>query len=698
MKSLLLYLQNHQTRIGSLLLFMLSIAFVVYLTPREVKFKYEFQKGKPWLYENLVAPFDFPVIKTQEEIEAEKMRLNKEKTLFLKAKDDIPENALLGFEAEFAAGWNKAVAHEDSSGNKRANKLFTEEARKSFEQRGKNLLSAIYKKGVLQPFEKEGLQYGEVLLTSHGISSSVQLTDYYSIATATEAVRSAFKSEEEAIRKVVIPPVLDQLQYNVYMDQKTTDSYLQSQMEGIVPTRGVVQDGELIIFKGNIVDDEKFAKLNSLKLSYQGSFDNKYGVYYLLGGQILQMGLLFAVLYIFLMQFRKQLMEDITKLTFILMNVLFVVLMVRLVLSFGVQYVYLVPFTILPITLKSFFDTRLALFVNMVAVLICGIMLPNSFEFIYLQFIAGVFSVVLVNNLYKRSQLFFTAAKIILVYCLSYLAMAVIQEGNLQPIDKLNFAFFAGNGFLTLMSFPLIYFQEKTFGFVSDVSLLELSDTNNPLLRKLAQQAPGTFQHSMQVANLAEAAVLKIHGNALLVRTGALYHDIGKMNNPMYFIENQTTGLNPHDELSFEESAEIIISHVKDGIKLAKKNNLPDVLIDFIRTHHGTSTVMYFYKKYVKNFPEEEADLTKFTYPGPKPFSKETAALMMADSVEAASRSLPKPDHEKIDKLVDGIIDHQMEIGQFENADITLREIKEIKKIFKKMLMNIYHVRVQYPE
>ncbi|MGB0178112.1 MAG: HD family phosphohydrolase, partial [Owenweeksia sp.] len=302
------------------------------------------------------------------------------------------------------------------------------------------------------------------------------------------------------------------------------------------------------------------------------------------------------------------------------------------------------------------------------------------------------------NNLYKRGQLFFTAAKIIAVYCLSYLSMAIIQEGSLKQIELMNFAYFAGNGFLTLISFPLIYLQEKLFGFVSDVSLLELSDTNNPLLRQLAQKAPGTFQHSLQVANLAEAAVLSIQGNALLVRTGALYHDIGKMTYPMYFIENQHTGLNPHDELSFEESAQMIIGHVKEGIKIAKKNNLPDVLIDFIRTHHGTTTVMYFYKQYIKNFPEEEVNLKKFTYPGPKPFSKETAALMMADSVEAASRSLSRPDHDSIDKLVEGIIDHQMDTGQFENAEITLREIKDIKKIFKKMLMNIYHVRIQYPE
>lgn len=696
MKRLLFYLQNHQTRIASLVLFVISIGIVVYVTPREVKFKYEFQKGKPWLYDNLVAPFDFPVVKSSEEIEQEKKEIKENKTVFLKRKEDIKPSAKPKYEKAFSQRWQQAKVIEDTTASKGDRQIFKSQLKERLLARGKELLDSIYNIGVLQPFEVA--DYGDVLITNEGVSRSVQLSSYFSIATATRKVRSAFQGLPDLVQGVVIPSVLEQLEYNIYKDQKTTDNYLQSQLEGIVPTRGVVQEGELIIFNGNIVDDEKYAKLNSLKMSYQGSYTSRYGFFYLLAGQILQIALLFIVLYIFMMQFRNQLMEDITKLTFILINVLFIVVLVRVVLSFGVQYVYLIPFTILPITLRSFFDTRLALFVNMIAVLICGVMLPNSFEFIYLQFIAGVFSVVLVNNLYKRSQLFFTAAKIILVYCLSYLAMAIIQEGNLEQIDKLNFAFFAGNGFLTLMSFPLIYFQEKIFGFVSDVSLLELSDTNNPLLRKLAQQAPGTFQHSMQVANLAEAAVLKIHGNALLVRTGALYHDIGKMSNPMYFIENQTTGLNPHDELSFEESAEIIINHVKEGIKMAKKNNLPDILIDFIRTHHGTSTVMYFYKQYIKNFPEEEVDLKKFTYPGPKPFSKETAALMMADSVEASSRSLAKPDHDKIDKLVENIIDRQMESGQFENADITLREIKEIKKIFKKMLMNIYHVRIQYPE
>ena len=695
MKKLLLYLQNHQTRLAGIVLFAISIAVVVYLNPREVKFKYEFQKGKPWLYENLVAPFDFPILKTEAELEKERKSIVENKTIFLRKDADVAEDALIAYEEDFRLEWNKM---EGATLGRKISEKQSEALRRKLKNSARDLLAEVYSKGVLKPLGEDFDSGGDVLITVKGVSSPVQLSDFYSISSATNFIREAYKDSSEQVESFISPIILSYLDYNVFYDEKLTGNYLKSQLEGVVPTRGIVQEGELIIFKGNIIDDEKFAKLNSLRKSYEGSRSGTYSFFYILGGQVLQVGLLFGVLFVFLMQFRKQLMEDVSKLTFVLINVLMVIALNRLVLDFGVSYIYLVPFTILPITLRSFFDTRLALFVHLIAMLLCGLMLPNGFEFLFLQSVAGVFSVVLVNNLYKRSQLFFTAGKIILVYCLAYFSMAIIQEGSMDNLNALHFAFFAGNGFLTLMSFPLIYFQEKIFGFVSDVSLLELSDTNNPLLRRLLQEAPGTFQHSMQVANLAEAAVLKISGNALLVRTGALYHDIGKLSNPMYFIENQSTGLNPHDELSFQESAEIIIKHVRDGIKLAKKNNLPDVLIDFIRTHHGTSTVMYFYKQYIKNFPEEEVDLEKFTYPGPKPFSKETAALMMADSVEAASRSLDKPDHDKIDKLVENIIDHQVKTGQFENAEITLREIKEIKKIFKKILMNIYHVRVQYPE
>ncbi len=693
MKKLLLYLQNRQTQLASILLFILSVAFVVYLSPREAKFKYEFQKGKPWLYENLVAPFDFAVVKSPEALEKERKQLKENKTLFLTREEGLQNKALQDFEKELKRKWR--IANDSGFFKGKAKPPLSEVLLKS-----KAILSGIYERGILKPIENDiSRNYGEILLTEKGISKGVSLEDFYTIKEAAAYARTKLPySAEERIYNLVIGVVINNLDYNIFFDEGTTNNYLKSQLDNILPTKGLVQRGELVIFKGNLVDDEKFSKLSSLRQAYEGSFSTKASLYYILAGQILLVSILFVVLFLFLYQFRQRIMEDISKLTFILVNVLLMVFMAKVVMDFGVKYIYLAPFPILPIVIRSFFDTRIALFVHMVAMLLIGFLVPNSFEFIFLQFIAGIFAIILVNNLYKRGQLFFTAAKIIAVYCLSYLSMAIIQEGSLKQIELMNFAYFAGNGFLTLISFPLIYLQEKLFGFVSDVSLLELSDTNNPLLRELAQKAPGTFQHSLQVANLAEAAVLSIQGNALLVRTGALYHDIGKMTYPMYFIENQHTGLNPHDELSFEESAQMIINHVKEGIKIAKKNNLPDVLVDFIRTHHGTTTVMYFYRQYIKNFPEEEVDLKKFTYPGPKPFSKETAALMMADSVEAASRSLSKPDHDSIDKLVEGIIDHQMESGQFENAEITLREIKDIKKIFKKMLMNIYHVRIQYPE
>ncbi len=703
MKKLLLFFQNHQTAIAGIVLFLISITAVVYLSPREIKFKYEFQKGKPWLYENLVAPFDFAVLKSEEAIAEEKEGIINNKTIFLSRDIQAAENALVSYEQSFQEKWREIFSRNRSDEDSlqafyRESWRKDEAVKEQILYAGRDLLGAVFRQGVLEPFEDEESSYGEILLNEQGVSSVVEISQFYSIKSASEQLHQRTQELEiEGARSFLLPILLSQLTHNIYYDKSLTDKFLADQLDNILPTRNMVQKGELIIFKGNIVDDEKFAKLRSLRETYEGG-DQGQSLLSILLGQILQVALLYLILYLFLKQFRLHLLEDISKLSFILINMLFMFVMVRMVMDFGLQYIWLVPLPILPITLRSFFDTRLALFVHMISILLCGFLVPNSFVFIYLQFVAGVFSVFLVSNLYKRSQLFFTAGQIILVYCISYLSVAIIQEGNWRDIHYMNFAFFAGNGFLTLMSFPLIYFQEKIFGLVSDVSLLELSDTNNPLLRELGQKAPGTFQHSLQVANLAEAATLEIGGNALLVRTGALYHDIGKIRNPMYFIENQSTGLNPHDELSFEESSEIIINHVLEGIKMAKKYNLPDVLIDFIRTHHGTTTVMYFYKQYIKNFPEEEVDLNKFTYPGPKPFSKETAVLMMADSVEAASRSLNKPTHDTIDSLVESIINHQMDAGQFENANITMKDIKLTKKIFKKMLANIYHVRVQYPD
>ena len=311
---------------------------------------------------------------------------------------------------------------------------------------------------------------------------------------------------------------------------------------------------------------------------------------------------------------------------------------------------------------------------------------------------AGIVSIFSFVNMQKRVQLFLSAGLIFITYCTAYFAMSVVQEGNITTIDTMYFAWFGISVLLTLFAYPLIFIFEKIFGFVSEATLLELSNTNGKLLRELATKAPGTFQHSLQVANLTESALFQIGGNVLLARTGALYHDIGKMDAPSYFIENQVSGINPHDELEFDESAHIIINHVLKGIEKAKKANIPDSVIDFIRTHHGTTMVQYFYRNYLKNYPEEEVDKKLFTYPGPIPFSKETAVLMMADSVEAASRSLKSYTSETIEKLVDDIINHQVAENQFVNTDITFRDITQIKKIFKKKLANIYHVRIEYPK
>jgi putative nucleotidyltransferase with HDIG domain len=355
-----------------------------------------------------------------------------------------------------------------------------------------------------------------------------------------------------------------------------------------------------------------------------------------------------------------------------------------------------VPLCILPLILKAFFDARLGLFAHVLTLLLLGFIVPNSFEYIFLQIIAGIVTILTVSELYKRANLFISVAQITFIYIIGYLAFVIIHEGSPEGITWQTPGFFVLNGLATLFVQPLIYLYEKIFGLVSDVSLLELSDTNTNLLRELSNKAPGTFHHSLQVANLAEAAAVEIGANAMLVRVGALYHDIGKMLHPRYFSENQATSFNPHNELEPQESASIIIGHVIEGIKLARKYKLPDRVIDFIRTHHGTSTVYYFYKN--AQALDAEVDENLYKYPGPKPFSKETSILMMADSVEAASKSLKEPTSILIDEFVERIVERQKDTQQFINANITLQEIEKVKKVLKQKLNNIYHLRVEYPE
>ncbi|HEX5743606.1 MAG TPA: HDIG domain-containing protein, partial [Flavobacteriaceae bacterium] len=378
-------------------------------------------------------------------------------------------------------------------------------------------------------------------------------------------------------------------------------------------------------------------------------------------------------------------------------NLFLAIFLTTVVVKYNAEYVYIVPLSILPIIIKAFFDPRLGLYTHVLTILLLGFIVPNSFEFTFLQIIAGIVTILTVSEMYKRTNLFISVAQITLVYFITYFAFSILQEGNIQQIKLEKFVYFALNGTLILFVLPFIYVFEKLFGLVSDESLKELSNTNSKILRILAEKAPGTFQHSIQVANLSEAAANEINANALLARTGALYHDIGKIKNPMYFIENQSTNFNPHLELSPKDSASIIISHVDDGIKLAKKYRIPERIIDFIRTHHGSSLVYYFYRNQEEINPEG-LDKSLFKYKGPIPFSKETAIVMMCDSCEAASKSLKEPSGKLIDEMVEKIVQKQMDEGQYMNADITFKDIQTVKKVIKKKLKNIYHLRIEYPE
>jgi putative nucleotidyltransferase with HDIG domain len=414
-------------------------------------------------------------------------------------------------------------------------------------------------------------------------------------------------------------------------------------------------------------------------------------------GQLLIVSLIALILVFYLFYFRRELFVDTRRLLVLLFNLVAIVALFSFSSRQGISSIYLIPFCILPIITRALFDAWVAMMTLVVATLLCSFFSANPSEFLVLQLSTGMAAIFSLISIRRRSQFYITSGLIFGVYALGYTANTLISKGDYTELIPLYYGYFGVNALFTLIASPLLFGYEKLFGFVSDVTLMELSDTNNPLLRTLSFQAPGTFQHSLQVSNLAEAAIYEIGGNPLLVRVGALYHDIGKINNPMYFIENQS-GLNPHDDLPFEDSAQIIVGHVLDGIDMAKKHKLPNSLIDFIRTHHGDQRVEYFYQSFLKNYPHQAVDETKFRYPGPKPFSKETAVLMMADSVEAASRSLKSPTEQSIDELVENIIAKQIKNEQFINANITLRDISRIKKLFKKMLGSIYHVRIAYPK
>lgn len=414
-------------------------------------------------------------------------------------------------------------------------------------------------------------------------------------------------------------------------------------------------------------------------------------------GQIIMVTACYLILYLFLNYFRHEVLKVTRKTFFIILTVLIFIIVTRLVSDKQGMVIYIIPFAMIPMVITTFYDARLALFILLVTIMLAGFMVHEPFEFVFLTFITGAVAIFSITNIYRRAKFLFSSLMVIITYSALYFAITLLKGISIEVIDWTEYKWFVVNGILILLCYPVIFLFEKKFYFLSDTTLLELSDSNQPLLRRLSEDAPGSFQHSLQVSNIAEEAARKIGANSLMVRTGALYHDIGKIVNPEYFIENQSEGLSPHDKLDSLSSAKVIIGHVSKGVEIAKKYKLPIQIIDFIRTHHGTTTAYFFYKKFLDENPLESDIKSEFVYPGPKPFSKETAIVMMADAVEASSRSVVNHTEENIREMVERIIYLQEMDGQFSGVPLTFKDISEIKDVFIRRLINIYHARIAYP-
>jgi putative nucleotidyltransferase with HDIG domain len=637
------------------------------------------------MQKDLYSPYNYAIQKTSEEIEEDKNEVLNSVLPVYQYDSEISPKSIEAFNSEFESKWISIGIDNN--------------LKERYQALGNIILQKVYDKGIINPvlkYQRNGLNYNLSLINKN-ISTQLNTADVFNINSAAQFVKQQIKSDFQ-IRNPdwLIKLITNHLKANYVYNEILTEKLENDALNNISTTRGMVQKGELVIANGTMVNTGTYQKLESLRGAYEEDAKVAGDKRLIFLGQLLLVGLVISILMVFLYLFRKDIYADNRQISLILLVITGMLLTLSWAIRIKVPSVYYIPFCIVPIIIRILFDTRLAKNIHLLVVLIAGFFVPNSFEFAFLQITAGMVAIYSIKNLIKREQFLISALLILLNYFIVFLGISLIRDGSIQEIEWINFVPFVFSVLLSLLAYPLIYAFERMFGITSDVTLMELTNTNSKLLRDLAFKAPGTFQHSLQVANLAEAAIFKIGGNALLVRAGALYHDIGKIVNPQFFIENQIMGINPHDSISYEQSAQIIIQHVKQGVEIARKNQIPEMLIDFISTHHGNTRVDYFYQSYLKNFPEKFVDENIFRYPGPIPFSKETAVLMLADSVEAASRSLKEPDSSSISDLVERIIDYKLNQDQLNDSDITLKDIETIKMIFKTMLMGIYHVRIDY--
>lgn len=674
---------SYQT-ISRIFIFLCAMIIIIWQMPRTVKFKYEYQKMKPWQYESLYAPFNFPIYKT-----AEQLKLEEENSL----KDSYPifvydnsttkhnkDNMLAEFE-------NKWTGNQE---DRQSNIILLEKLYDTIENQG-----IVANVSTIENMKPESM----IDVVRNRVVKTKQVRDFYTMKTASDFISNYLSNVGDNIDKILINRLLlAHLHQNIIYSEDLTEQAEEQAKSSISLTFGMVQKDELIINEGEIVSEEKFNILNSLKIEYasidDGNFFNRNLNLY---GHILIVFIVFFSLFLGLRFLYPDVFKESHSINLIIIVMLIMIIPSFIIIKMHSTMIYIMPLTILAMLMVTFFNIRVAIFVQTLTLILVSIVVPNSFRFFVIQYFVSLISIFVLGKNTARSRYFVTYASVFVSYIILKISVSLIFDGGLENFTWNDVGTFAMNTLFVMLTLPLAYVLEKIFGFVTDTTLLELSNTNTPLLRKLASEAPGTFQHVMQVADLCEEALFAIGGNMLLARTGAMYHDVGKLKNPLFFTENQHGKYNLHNEMSYYESSQIIINHVIDGIEICRKYHVPEQVIDFVRTHHGTRRTEYFYQMEIKENPDVEINEADFRYHGPIPFSKETAVLMMADSVEAASRSLKDKTEESISKLVDGIIDAQVKDNQFINTDLTFRDITTIKKVFKKKLMNIYHVRIAYP-
>ncbi len=662
--------------------FIVSILLITYLFPRQGSFKYSFNEGRPWQYGLLTAPYDFPIYKSAEQLQEEQDSILQYYEPYYNIDEQVQKNAIMDFDADINLSSKLKQLSANELGYVR------------------NKLEEIYEKGIMRSDDYDNIQSSETRsfrLRVGNMAKSKNIDEVNTIRSAYESVLSdAPKSMDVAQLRAA--DLNKYIRENIVYDESTSEKAKKEFIQQISNSTGMIQAGQRIIDQGEIVDSQTFKILSSFKKVAEERSGGASRNRWTLLGQFLLTAIMLSAFYFYLYFFLPNEYRNSKHVVFMLVLIVFFVALTAISVRLKLFNIYFIPYAIVTILVRTFIDSRTALFTSLITILLSSLMVGFPFEFIVIQVTVAIVSIFMLKELSERSQLIRSSFFILLTYILVYIGMTMYQEGSVSEIDWVVLIYFLINFIFIMFTYSLVYVVEKTFGFISGVSLVELSNTNKPLLKELSEKAPGTFQHSMQVSNLAMAAASKLGANSSLIRTGALYHDIGKISNPEYFTENQVPGNNPHEGLPYEESARIIINHVHDGMKIAKKHNLPKQITDFIETHHGESMPKYFYISWKNENPGKEIDESKFRYPGPNPFTMETAILMMADAVEAATRSLPTFTEESIRNLVEKIIDTQLEEGYFKNAPITFRDIQTVKDVFVDKLKTIYHSRVAYPE